>query len=170
MSKDIPPIESNTEQLRSYAFKDPLVVLATGFGIGWIPVAPGTIASLVIAILFWFFVPESGVLQYAIIFLLFLGTRFTLGFLVRKYGENDEPCIVLDEFLGMAIALFLVPKQWWLYLIAFLIFRIFDIVKPWPISWIEQRVRGAYGIILDDVMAGAGAAIITHLILLTQNW
>lgn len=169
MPKDIPPIESNADQLRSYAFKDPLVVLATGFGIGWIPFAPGTIASLVVALLVWFFVPESAVLQYAIIFLLFIVARLTLGIVVRKYGVKDESCIVLDEFLGMAIALFLVPKLWWAYLIAFLIFRIFDIVKPWPISWIEQRIRGAYGIILDDVMAGAGAAIITHLILLTQN-
>lgn len=169
MPKDVPPIESNKEQLRSYAFKDPLVILATGIGIGWIPIAPGTIASLVVVFLFWFFVPESAVLQYAIIFLTFLSARLTLDSLVRKYGENDEPCIVLDEFLGMAIALFLVPKLWWAYLIAFLIFRIFDIVKPWPISWVEQRIRGAYGIILDDVMAGAGAALITHLILLTQN-
>ena len=158
------------EQLRAHAFKDPLVVIATGFGIGWIPVAPGTVASLVIALIFWFFGPESIVYQYAVIFLLFLVTRLTLGFVVRKYGAKDESCIVLDEFLGMAVALFWVfeKKVWWLYVIAFLIFRILDIVKPWPISWVEQRVPGAYGIILDDVIAGAGAAIVTHLIWLTQ--
>ena len=168
MPEDTSPIDSNSEQLRTHAFKDPLVVMATGFGIGWIPVAPGTIASLAMALIFWFFVPVAPVYQYAIIFLLFIGTRLTLGFVVRKYGAKDESCIVLDEFLGMAVALFLVPREWWLYVIAFLIFRIFDIVKPWPISWVEQRVPGAYGIILDDVIAGAGAAIITHLIWITK--
>ncbi|MCY3542287.1 MAG: phosphatidylglycerophosphatase A [Gammaproteobacteria bacterium] len=146
-----------------------MVVIATGFGIGWLPFAPGTIASLVIALIFYF-TPELDVTyQYAIIFLLFIVARLTLGIVVRKYGAKDESCIVLDEFLGMAVALFLLPKEWWLYIIAFLIFRIFDIVKPWPISWVEQRIRGAYGIILDDVIAGAGAAIITNLIWITQQ-
>ena len=168
MSEDKPTVESNAEQLRSNAFKDPLVVIATGFGIGWIPFAPGTIASLVMVPIFWFFVPEELLFQYAVIFLLFVSARLTLGSVVRKYGAKDESCIVLDEFLGMAIALFMVHKVWWLYVIAFLIFRILDIVKPWPISWIEQRVPGAYGIILDDVIAGAGAAIITHLIWITM--
>lgn len=169
MSEDNSRIESNAGQLRSNAFKDPLVVIATGFGIGWLPFAPGTIASLVIALIFYF-TPELDVTyQYAIIFLLFIVARLTLGIVVRKYGAKDESCIVLDEFLGMAVALFLLPKEWWLYIIAFLIFRIFDIVKPWPISWVEQRIRGAYGIILDDVIAGAGAAIITNLIWITQQ-
>lgn len=172
MPESTPPIDSNAERLRTHAFKDPLVVIATGFGIGWIPFAPGTIASLVMALIFWFFVPvepETRVIQFAVIFLLFIGTRLTLGFVVRKYGAKDESCIVLDEFLGMAVALFLVPQKWWLYVIAILIFRIFDIVKPWPISWVEQRAPGAYGIILDDVIAGAGAAIITHLMGITTH-
>ncbi|MYD46225.1 MAG: phosphatidylglycerophosphatase A [Gammaproteobacteria bacterium] len=171
MPENTPPIDSNAEQLRANAFKDPLVVIATGFGIGWIPFAPGTVASLVIALTFFFLVPvvpEANVIQCAVIFLLFICTRLTLGFVVRKYGAKDESCIVLDEFLGMAVALLWVPKEWWLYVIAFLIFRIFDIVKPWPISWVEQRAPGAYGIILDDVIAGAGAAIITQLIWITQ--
>ena len=169
MPENNPQSDSNAGQLKAHAFKDPLVIIATGFGIGWIPVAPGTIASLVLAIIFWFFVPESPAhFQYATIFLLFICTRLTLGFVVRKYRVKDESCIVIDEFLGMAAALFLVPKEWWLYLIAFLIFRIFDIVKPWPISWVDRRVPGAYGIILDDVIAGAGAATITHLIWITS--
>ena len=168
MQDDKPPIESNLEQLRAQAFKDPSIVVATGFGIGWIPFAPGTVASLVIAVLFWFIIPVSAVVQYAIIFALFLGARITIGSIVQKYGHYDAPCIVLDEFLGMALALFLVPKVWWLYLIAFAIFRIFDIVKPWPISWIEKKIQGTYGVILDDVVAGAGALIITHLIWFTQ--
>lgn len=169
MPENTNPIDSNAEQLRTNAFKDPLVVLATGFGIGWIPVAPGTVASLAMALIIWFWRPDAPVYQFTIIFLLFICARLTLGFIVRKYGEKDEPCIVLDEFLGMAVALFLVPQKWWLYVIAFLIFRIFDIVKPWPISWVEQRAPGAYGIILDDVIAGAGAAIITHLIWITTH-
>ena len=168
MPDNSPPLESNREQLQAQAIRDPSVFVATGFGIGWIPFAPGTVASLVIAVLFWFLVPVSLVVQYAIIFVLFLGARITIGFIVQKYGPDDAPCIVLDEFLGMALALLLVPKVWWLYLIAFVIFRIFDIVKPWPISWIEKRIRGTYGVILDDVVAGAGALIITHLIWFTQ--
>lgn len=165
---DKPQIESNLEELRAHAFKDPLVFFATGFGIGWIPFAPGTVASVVIALLFWFLIPDSLVVQYATVFLLFIGARITIGSLVRKYGPYDAPCIVLDEFLGMAIALFLVPKVWWLYVIAFIVFRIFDIVKPWPISWIEKKLHGVYGMILDDVVAGAVALTITRLIWFTQ--
>ena len=160
--------ESSMELLRTQAFKDPLVIVATGFGIGWFPFAQGTVASLVIALLFWFFVPDSPVVQYTTVFMLFIGARLTLGALVRKYGDDDAPCIVVDEFLGMAIALFLIPKEWWLYLIAFLVFRIFDIVKPWPISWLETNVKGAYGVLLDDVIAGAVALGITHLIWFTM--
>ena len=169
MQDEKTPIKPNVEQLRANAFQDPIVVCATGFGIGWLPTAPGTVASLLVASLFWFLIPELLVVQYAIVFALFLWTRVTLGFLVRKYGAFDAPCIVLDEFLGMAIALFLVPKVWWLYLIAFVIFRILDIVKPWPISWIDTKIKGSYGIILDDVAAGLVALGITHLIWFTQS-
>lgn len=168
MQEDPPLIESNVEQLRTHAFRDPLVVFATGFGMGWFPLAPGTVASLAIALFFWFLIPVETLPQYATIFALFVGARVTLGLLVRKYGSYDASCIVLDEFLGMAIAIFLVPKVWWLYLIAFVIFRILDIVKPWPISWIDSNIKGAYGIILDDVVAGIGALLITHLIWFTQ--
>lgn len=160
--------ESSVAKLRDHA-KDPLVIFATGFGIGWFPRVPGTIASIVIAGAYWFLVPEVLVVQYALIFALFLLARVILGFLVQKYGADDAPCIVLDEFLGMAIALILVPKIWWLYLVAFVLFRILDIVKPWPISWIDANVKGAYGIILDDVIAGVFAAVITHLIWFTQG-
>lgn len=168
MQEESVQIKSNVEQLRTHALRDPIVVVATGFGIGWFPFAPGTLASLAIAVIFWFLIPVSTFEQYLAIFALFIGTRVTLGFLVRKYGSYDAPCVVLDEFLGMAIAIFLVPKVWWLYLIAFVIFRIFDIVKPWPISWIDSKIKGAYGMILDDVVAGIGALVITHLIWLTQ--
>lgn len=174
MQEQEPAIESNVEQLRAQAFKDPAVVVATGFGIGWIPYAPGTIASLVIVLLFWFVTPVPDsltaplVLHYAIIFLLFIGARITIGSVIKKYGPYDAPCIVLDEFLGMAIALFLVPRIWWLYVVAFVVFRIFDIVKPWPISWVEKKVRGVYGVILDDVIAAAIALAITHLLNLTN--
>lgn len=168
MEEESAQIKSNLEQLRNHAWKDPTVVVATGFGIGWFPFAPGTLASLAIALIFWFLIPVSPLAQYVTIFALFIGARVTLGLLVRKYGSYDAPCVVLDEFLGMAIAIFLVPKVWWLYIIAFVIFRIFDIVKPWPISWIDSKIKGAYGMILDDVVAGIGALVITHLIWLTQ--
>ncbi|MXZ44896.1 MAG: phosphatidylglycerophosphatase A [Gammaproteobacteria bacterium] len=172
MQEQKPVSESNVEQLRAQALKDPAVVVATGFGIGWIPFAPGTIASLVMALLFFFVTPDSVearlILHYAIVFLLFIGARISIGSVVKKYGPHDAPCVVVDEFLGMAIALFLVPTEWWAYVVAFVVFRIFDIVKPWPISWVEKKISGVYGVILDDVIAAAIALAITHLLCLTN--
>src|SRR5262249_7643947 len=84
------------------------------------------------------------------------------GWAVQRLRLEDPGCVVWDEFVGQWIALapllWLAAKPWWLGL-GFILFRIFDIAKPWPVSWADRRVGGGLGVMLDDVLAGAYAAL-----------
>ncbi len=128
------------------------------FSIGDIKFAPGTIASL-FTLIVWYFVPNIFYIQ-AIIIILFLMLSFYLCYdFSRKNDEKDPSYIVLDEFVGMSISLFMIPKLWSYYLISFILFRFFDIFKP---SFIEssQDVKMGAGIILDDILSGLLTLII----------
>ena len=75
----------------------------------------------------------------------------------RTLGDPDPPAVVWDEIAGMLVALLALPPGWYWWAAAFVIFRAFDVLKPWPIGWLERRVRGGAGIMLDDLVAGAFA-------------
>ncbi|CAD83308.1 phosphatidylglycerophosphatase A [Candidatus Blochmanniella floridana] len=132
--------------------------LATGFGIGkkfsFIPV--GTVASLVAIPIWWGLVYF---LSYQIYF-IFLIFSIVIGiYLCEKInsyiGMHDHQSIVWDEFVGMWVTLTVIPEcSWFWIVVAFLLFRILDIVKPWPISWCDKSIAGGFGIIMDDILAG----------------
>ena len=82
------------------------------------------------------------------------------GKVARDLGVHDHEGIVWDEMVGMWITLWLVPEGWWWLLIGFVVFRIVDILKPWPISWVDRNVHGGVGIMLDDVLAGVFAWLV----------
>lgn len=149
--------------LRRKTWRDPIALVATGFGIGWFPVFPGTIASL-IAVVIWFFLFSilNPLIQLAVIFLVGCLTFTILWRTVRRYGEHDFSPIVIDEFLGMWIACFLIPQSWWAFLLCFVMFRVLDIMKPWPISMIEHSRQHAWKIMFDDVLAGILACGVSH--------
>ena len=127
-------------------------LLLTFFYIGSIKYAPGTIASLVAMFLF-FFVPNIFFFQLiCILFLIAVGLAFCDRHL-SKINEKDPQYIVLDEVIGMIIALFMIPKVWSYYIICFLIFRIFDILKP-SIIFRSQEFDKSIGVIADDILAG----------------
>ncbi len=144
--------------------KRPSHFLAFGFGSGCMPFAPGTFGSLM-ALPFYYF------LQYlsAPFYLAFIAITFFFGCWVsdvtgRDFGESDHSGIVIDEMVGMWIVLFAIPKGWMWLVVAFALFRLFDITKPYPIRQLEQRYNNGFGVMIDDVMAAIYAALTWRII------
>lgn len=135
-------------------FSDPAHFIALGFGAGLVPVLPGTAGSLLGLLLFC---PARhlhiGFYLSMLLGLFILGV-FAAGRSARLLGDKDPSCIVIDEVFGMLLALLLVPPGWPWLLLGFVLFRMFDILKPWPIGLVDARVPGGLGIMLDDLLAG----------------
>jgi phosphatidylglycerophosphatase A len=140
--------------------------IASGFGSGLSPVAPGTAGSAA-ALIPWFALRELSWPLYALV----LALAFALGvwvsnFVIARLHIEDPGVIVWDEFVGQWIAL--APLLWiardgrWI-IAAFVLFRVFDVWKPWPVSWADRRVKGGLGVMLDDVIAGIYAAIVVAI-------
>lgn len=144
--------------------KDPVVFLATGFGSGLSPYAPGTIGTLVSLILFAVLKDTTWVLL-ALCVIGFVAGIYLCGYTARKLGTHDHGGIVWDEFIGMWITLLWIPVSPLALLLGFVLFRLFDILKPWPIGFLDKRVQGGFGIMLDDVLAGLFANLSLLLIL-----
>lgn len=141
-----------------------IMALATGLYVGNIPKAPGTWGSLA-ALVPWFFIKDLPLLTYLLILLLL----FVVGFFVSGSAEKiidspDAGCIVIDEILGMFIALMLAPAHPVAWILGFVLFRIFDIWKPFPVSWFDQNIHGGIGIMMDDVIAGIYALLALQLL------
>lgn len=158
-------------KLSRKVFTDPLYFLAFGFGSGLAPKAPGTVGTLA-AIPFYYLLAELGWFGYGLVITLAFGLGVVICDKVAAELEAADPGgIVFDEFVGFWLACFLLPPNWYWILVAFVLFRIFDIVKPWPVSWCDTHIKGGFGIMLDDVVAGAyalaciqlGALIMTSL-------
>lgn len=147
----------------------PLGWIASGFGVGLAPKAAGTFGSIA-AIVPWWFMRELQPIPY----LLVLAATFALGvwaanWVIRRIGVEDPGAVVWDEFVGMWIAL--LPWRWphddWRPIVlGFVLFRLFDIWKPWPVRWADRSVHGGFGAMLDDAIAGVMAFVVLHAILL----
>jgi phosphatidylglycerophosphatase A len=141
-----------------------IIALATGLYSGKLSPGPGTWGSLA-AMLPWLLLRELPLSQYV----LMLVVVFILGVLVAGSAEKildspDAGCIVIDEFLGIFITLAAAPDSPLAWILGFLLFRLFDIVKPFPVSWFDQRIHGGIGIMMDDVIAGIYALISLQLL------
>ena len=139
----------------------PVHFLALGLGSGmpkFMPGTWGTVAALVLFVIFHALIPEvSWVTYLAIIgFTTIIGV-YLCGKTAEDLGVHDHSGIVWDEFVGFWLTMFLVPVTWYWLLAAFVLFRFFDIVKPWPIRWADRQVSGGFGIMLDDLIAAAYA-------------
>jgi len=135
---------------------DPAVLLATWFGIGYLPVAPGTWASLAALPLAWGITAWAGWPGLAIAAVLATAIGiWCSGVYAARSGTEDPGPVVIDEVAGQWLVLLAVPLDPLLYGIAFVTFRLFDIVKPWPVSWADRSVGGGLSIMLDDIFAGA---------------
>jgi len=139
-------------------------LLATGFGVSYSPIAPGTLGTLV-AILVYYFLSEIPPPLYEITLIGF----FFLSVWVsenaeRLFGKKDDPRIVIDEVMGFLITMLWVPKTIRFIIIGFFLFRFFDILKPFPIRRLEKGFKGGFGVVLDDMMAGLYANIVLQII------
>ena len=145
-----------------------LVFIATGAYTGFAPIAPGTAGSVVGLVLARVVLAPVNSSNYLTAIALFAGV-FAAGCWIsqraeRILGESDSSHIVLDEIIGMVATMFLNPLDWLHGLIGFGLFRLFDVIKPFPASLIDRRVRGGLGVMLDDLAAAIYANIALHLV------
>ncbi|AFU99151.1 phosphatidylglycerophosphatase A [Simiduia agarivorans] len=136
---------------------DPRLFCALGFGSGLAPKAPGTFGTLMALPLFLILQPLPAWVYAGVVLAAFFLGIYLCGYAGRWLGVSDHGAIVWDEFVGLWIALFLVPQGWAWLVYGFLLFRLFDVLKPWPIDWADKQVKGGLGVMLDDVLAGVMA-------------
>lgn len=139
----------------------PVHLLALGFGAGLSPFAPGTAGTLVAIVVYLLIAALPDPWYLAAVGALFVVGVWACGASARDLGEHDHRAIVWDEIVGFLVTAAALPPGWVWLLAAFALFRVFDILKPWPIRLIDRRVHGGLGIMLDDVLAGLyGLAIL----------
>jgi phosphatidylglycerophosphatase A len=145
----------------------PLGFLGFGFGSGLAPVAPGTAGTLVAVPLYLLLkdLPLAGYL--AVVALLFLAGLPVCAHAARQLGVHDHPAIVWDEIVGYLVTMISAPPGLVWIVAGFMLFRFFDILKPWPIRWCDRRVQGGFGIMLDDLLAGVFSA---GLLQISSRW
>ena len=146
-------------------FSNPIQFLAFGFGSGLAPKAPGTFGTLAAVPIYWF-IADWSLLEYSalIVVTAVLGI-WICGAASRQLNVHDHPGIVWDEFVGYWITMWAVPVDWVWILAGFVVFRVFDIAKPWPINVLDKKVAGGFGIMIDDILAGVMACITLHIAL-----
>lgn len=138
---------------------NPIHLLAFGFGTGLSPKAPGTVGTA-LAVLIYLLLPINSPVYYgALIVVTFLLGIWLCGRTAEDLGVHDHGGIVWDEFVGFWITMFMAPSGLIWVLLGFALFRLLDILKPWPIKWADKQLAGGLGIMLDDVLAGIMAAL-----------
>lgn len=147
----------------SEAVNKAATVVSTCGGIGYIPLAPGTIAAAAAVIFYGLVLHSMGSLEQIGIIVLAAVISAWLAQRISKPGVHDPNHIVSDEIVGTWVALFMVPASWEYLIGGFVLFRLFDIIKPFPIKRLE-RLPGGIGIVADDVLAGVYAAAILHIV------
>ncbi|MGC8594976.1 MAG: phosphatidylglycerophosphatase A family protein [Candidatus Kryptoniota bacterium] len=142
------------------SFFDELV--ATGLGAGLSPIAPGTAGSLLALIIYMIPGFEKIEIIVPAIFIFFIGGSYTAGHLERVYG-HDPSRVVIDEVVAMWISLLILPKKFCFIMAAFVIFRLLDIVKPFPANYFDRK-KGGVNIMLDDVICGVYTNLVLQII------
>ena len=137
--------------------------MATAFGIGYVPIASGTFGSAA-GLVLWLALPSAPIIQTAAIVLLFGVGAWTAGIAERHFKATDPAPVVIDEVMGMLVTLFMNPVGWAGAVAAFFLFRLFDVIKPYPANRLE-RLPGGLGVMADDAMAAIYANIALRVIL-----
>ena len=157
-----PLFETDTET-RRVALRTPAGLFAFGFGSGLARFAPGTMGTLM-AVPFALLLKQLPDLVYGVaLAALFLAGVWVCGAASRALGRDDPGGIVWDEMVGYWLTVALLPPAWGWWLAAFVLFRCFDILKPWPIRQVERRFAGGLGIMLDDIFAALYAMLVLGL-------
>lgn len=141
---------------------NPVHLLALGFGSGLSPKAPGTMGTLVAIPLVWLLAQWSVEIYVAVTAVAVVVGIWICAYSAKAMGEHDHPAIVWDEIAGYAVAMTLLPPTLLNLALAFVLFRLFDILKPGPIGWCDKKLHGGLGIMADDVLAGIAACVLIH--------
>lgn len=164
------------QPLSLLSLRNPWYLFATGFGSGLSPIVPGTMGT-VASIPFFLLLAQLPLAIY----LLLVVVAAIIGVKICQVtsddmGVHDHGSIVWDEFVGFWITMLIVPwlqlplSDWKWLLTGFVLFRAFDMIKPWPIGWFDKKVHGGFGIMLDDIVAGIMAGIVLYLVGYLAGW
>ena len=140
-----------------------ILLLLSFFNLGKVRFAPGTLASIFTAII-WYNIPNIITIQISLIVIIIIISSFLCFYYNMNIKKDDPSFIVLDEFCGMSISLFMLPKTYILFFVSFLIFRFFDIFKPLYINE-SQKIKYGIGIMMDDILSGLYTLAIMNFIL-----
>jgi phosphatidylglycerophosphatase A len=146
--------------------KHPVHFLALGFGSGLLPRAPGTFGTLAAIPVYLLLSPLSLAWYLAVVLLICVTGIAICDYTSKQLRVHDHPGIVFDEIAGYLLTMTALPFGVWWMLAGFVAFRFFDIIKPWPISWLDKHVHGGLGIMLDDLLA----AVMAWLVLQSIQW
>ena len=150
-------------------FTNPLYFVAFGFGSGLAPKAPGTFGTIA-ALPIFLLLSDLHPAIYAGTVLVALAAGILICDTVAADMQIKDPSsIVWDEFVGFWLTMFMIPVEWYWIILGFILFRIFDILKPWPISWLDKNCEAGFGIMIDDVLAGIMASGCLHFIVFVAN-
>lgn len=141
-----------------------MLLLAFGFGSGLAPRAPGTWGSLTALALSPLLLMLPVALAWGLLAIAVVGGILLCDAASRRLGVDDHPGIVWDEFVGLWLTLLLAPAGWLFGILGFSLFRILDIVKPWPIRWLDRRCKGGFGVMIDDLVAGLAAGMLLQAV------
>jgi phosphatidylglycerophosphatase A len=139
------------------------LLIATSLGVGYVPIAPGTFGSAA-GLVLWWLLPHSTSVQAAAIVLLFAIGSWSGTVAEQHFGKTDPGQVVIDEVMGMLITLFLNPVGWAGAFAGFVLFRVADIIKPWPANKLEA-LPGGVGVMADDGMAAVYSNVLLHLVI-----
>lgn len=158
-------IAAKTRPCTRSVFHNPIHFVAFGFGSGLLPRMPGTYGTIV-AIPIYLLIANTPLWLYALITLLLITFAvYACGVTARDIGVHDYSGIVLDEIVGYLLTMLAVPVNWFFIVLGFVLFRVFDIWKPWQIRWVDHKVKGGLGIVGDDLLAAVYAWIILQALL-----
>ncbi len=151
--------------------RSPVMWLAFGGGAGLARRAPGTVGTLPGLLLGWLLMALAAPWGEAVVITVILAVTLLLsvvgvylcGEASRRLGVHDHGGIVFDEIVGVLLVFVVLPETWWQVALIFLWFRVFDVIKPWPIGWLDRRVHGGLGIMLDDLLAAVYAVVAVWL-------
>jgi phosphatidylglycerophosphatase A len=163
MSIFLKPHYGNARLSARQIMTDPVLFLAFGFGSGLAKKAPGTCGTVAAIPVYYLFAQTNSLIYGILTIIATVAGIWICDVAAKKLDEHDFGGIVWDEVAGYLITMWFVPFSWQAMLAGFILFRIFDILKPWPIKWIDQQVHGGLGIMLDDVLAAVFAGLLLLL-------
>tara|TARA_B100000929_G_scaffold83222_1_gene64987 strand:+ start:4119 stop:4574 length:456 start_codon:yes stop_codon:yes gene_type:complete len=138
--------------------------IATCFKVGYLPLAPGTWGSVFAILLWWVLLKDLNTYIFGVVIIIFLLIGIVVSnIIIDQSGDHDPSHIIIDELVGQWLALFLLPEGFFNIAISFILFRFFDIIKPWPIRLIEKLPKGL-GVMSDDLTAGLITLVLIQVI------